>query len=221
MEPSRAELNHVRHWHVAAPKGRMVYDAGDPALAFYRVEKGCIRLQLTSEDGHRRILAFCLPGDIFGLEIGRSHFEAAEAAVDSQLSRFPTAAITEPPLDLMKVAAAFGAASDMTTRLFTHLAGLGRGSADERLIWFLNWLADRQGVADAGGGIRLPMNRRDIADFLGLAQETLSRTFARLEARGVIQFGARGAIRLRPAWRTTVGAVGPKTVTGDSAIGAS
>lgn len=198
METSSSELNHVRHWHVAAPKGRMVYDAGDPALAFYRVEKGCIRLQLTSEDGHRQILAFCLPGDIFGLEIGKRHFEAAEAATDSQLSRFATAAIIEPPLDLVKVAAAFGAASNMTTRLFTHLAGLGRGSADERLMWFLNWLADRQGVADAGGGIRLPMNRRDIADFLGLAQETLSRTFARLEARGDIEFGARGAIRVRP-----------------------
>ena len=197
MEPSRAELNHVRHWHVAAPKGRMVYDAGDPALAFYRVEKGCIRLQLTSEDGHRRILAFCLPGDIFGLEIGRSHFEAAEAAVDSQLSRFPTAAITEPPLDLMKVAAAFGAASDMTTRLFTHLAGLGRGSADERLIWFLNWLADRQGVADPGGGIRLPMNRRDIADFLGLTLETVSRAFSRLKSVGAIALPSAQEVEIR------------------------
>ena len=132
MEASNSKLNHVRHWHVTAPKGRMVYDAGDAALAFYRVEKGCIRLQLTSEDGRRQVLAFCLPGDIFGLEIGRRHFEAAEAATDSQLSRFATAAITEPPLDLVKVAAAFGAASDMTTRLFTHLAGLGRGSAEAR-----------------------------------------------------------------------------------------
>ena len=218
MEASNSKLNHVRHWHVTAPKGRMVYDAGDAALAFYRVEKGCIRLQLTSEDGRRQVLAFCLPGDIFGLEIGRRHFEAAEAATDSQLSRFATAAITEPPLDLVKVAAAFGAASDMTTRLFTHLAGLGRGSAEERLMWFLEWLADRQGVANEGGGVRLPMNRRDIADFLGLAQETLSRTFARLEARGVVRFGPRGAIRLRPSWRTNVDAFASETAPDDAEV---
>jgi len=211
MDYSSTELNHVRHWHVTAPKGRIVYDAGDPALAFYRVDKGCIRLQLTSEDGRRQILAFCLPGDIFGLEIGRPHFEAAEAAADSQLSRFSTAAIIEPPLDLVKVAAAFGAAADMTTRLFTHLAGLGRGSAEERLMWFLDWLADRQGVENEGGAIRLPMNRRDIADFLGLAQETLSRTFAKLEARGIVQFGARGAIRLRPSWRTHAEGLGSRS----------
>jgi len=199
MESSHLGLHHIRHWHFAAPKGRIIYDTGDPAVSFYRVERGCIRLQLTSEDGHRQILAFCLPGDIFGLEIGRPHLEAAEAAEDSQLSRFSAAGITESPLDIAKVSAALGAATDMIAGLFTHLEGLGRGSAEERLMWFLEWLAGRQNAASAQGRIRLPMNRRDIADFLGLAPETLSRTFAKLEARRLVEFGPGRTLRLRPS----------------------
>lgn len=199
MKTPDTRLDHIKHWHLAVRKGRIVYDAGDPTGAFYRVDKGCIRLQLMSEDGRRQILAFCLPGDIFGLEIGLAHSEGAEAAEDSQVSRFSTSAITDPPIDVAKVTGALGAASDMISGLFTHLEGLGRGSAEDRLMWFLDWLAVRQDVARSGGGVRLPMNRRDIADFLGLAQETLSRTFAKLEARNLIVASAGKTVRLRPS----------------------
>lgn len=191
----------VRRWHLAIPKGRMVYDTGDPATAFYRVEEGCVRLQMMSEDGHRQIFAFCLPGDIFGLEVGRPRFEGAEATEDSQLSRFAAGAITGPPIDVDRLLGALGAASNMIVGLFTHLDGLGRGTAEERLMWFLDWLAERQGVVRAGGEIRLPMDRRDIADYLGLAPETLSRTFAKLEARQLVEFSGGKTLRLRPRRR--------------------
>jgi CRP/FNR family nitrogen fixation transcriptional regulator len=202
-------LDHIRHWHLAIAKGRIVYDAGDPTGAFYRVDKGCIRLQLMSEDGRRRVLAFCLPGDVFGLETGPAHSEGAEATEDCQLSRFSTSAITDPPIEVSKVISALGATSEMISGLFTHLEGLGRGSAEERLMWFLEWLATRQGVATAGGCVRLPMNRRDIADFLGLAQETLSRTFAKLEAGRLIAFEDSRSIRLRPPRIVVAGASFP------------
>ncbi len=197
MKPSEPGIGEVRRWHLAVPKGRIVYDTGDPAISFYRVEEGCIRLQLMSADGRRKILAFCLPGDIFGLEVGHPHFEGAEATVDSQLSRFAAASVTQPPLDVARVIGALGAASDMIVGLFTHLDGLGRGSAEDRLMWFLDWLADRQEADHAGGRVSLPMDRRDIADYLGLAPETLSRTFARLEARQLVEVGDAKTLRLR------------------------
>lgn len=198
MQTPHSRLDQIRHRRLAVRKGRIVYDAGDPTGAFYRVDRGCIRLQVVSEDGRRRILAFCLPGDIFGLEIGAAHTEGAEAAEDSQVSRFSTSAITDPPIDVSKVTSALRAASDMISGLFSHLEGLGRGSAEDRLMWFLDWLAARQQVDSSSGRVRLPMNRRDIADFLGLAQETLSRTFAKLEARGLVEVGVGKTIWLRP-----------------------
>jgi len=213
MQDSAVGLDHMRHWHIAIPKGRSVYDAGDSTGAFFRVDKGCIRLQFMSDDGQRRILAFCLPGDIFGLEIGPAHFEAAEASEDSRVSRFSMSAITDPPIEVSKVTTALGATSEMISALFSHLDGLGRGSAEERLMWFLDWLGARQGVARSDGRVRLPMNRRDISDFLGLAQETLSRTFAKLKARGLIDFGDGKTIRLRPptGLPATLSASKPKT----------
>jgi len=189
-------LDNIRHWHFTVEKGGGIYDSGDATGTFFRVDKGCIRLQFLSEDGERRILAFCLPGDIFGLEIGGAHTEGAEAVENSQVSRFSTSAILEPPVDASRVEGILGAASGMISSLFTQLDGLGRGSAEDRLTWFLHWLAGRQDTAGASGRVRLPMNRQDIADFLGMAPETLSRTFAKLKARGIIEFGQNKTIRL-------------------------
>lgn len=183
---------------MAAPKGRVIYDEGEPPKAFYRVETGCVRLQVNCEDGHRQILAFCLPGDIFGVEFEGARPAAAEAAAACELTRFPIAALNEGGLEAGSMTSLVSAASDMIVALSMHLKVLGHGSAEDRLMWFLDWLADRQGVSRHGGVVLPPMSRRDIADFLGLAQETLSRTFTRLEALGLLRATDIRRVILRP-----------------------
>lgn len=203
MKGRHAALDQLRHWRVAAPKGRLIYDEGEPPTAFYRVEAGCVRLQVNCDDGHRQILAFCLPGDIFGVEFDGGRTAAAEASVTSELTRFPICGLTGTSLEAKSMASLVAAASDMVLTLSLHLKGLGHGSAEDRLMWFLDWLADRQGVSRQGGVVQPPMNRRDIADFLGLAQETLSRTFARLEIQRLLSVTDRRRVILRPRPKPT------------------
>lgn len=195
--PRRAALDQLRHWQVKAPKGHMIYGEGDLPKAFYRVETGCVRLLVTYDDGHRQILAFCLAGDIFGMEFGGVREATAEAAAASELTRFPITGLAGG-LAAEGMVGLVTAASEMIGVLSMHLKGIGHGSAEERLIWFLDWLADRQGVSRQGGVVKPPMSRRDIADFLGLAPETLSRTFARLEARRLFGVADRRGVILRP-----------------------
>ena len=198
-----ASLDQLRHWRVAVPKDRLIYDEGEAPKAFYRVERGCIRLQVNRDDGRRQILALCLPGDVLGIEFDRIRTAAAEASAPSELTRFPSCGLTGASLEVRSMAGLVAAASDMVSTLSFHLKGMGHGSAEDRLMWFLDWLAERRGVSRQGGAVQPPMSRRDIADFLGLAQETLSRTFARLEAQRLLYVADKRRVILRPGPRPT------------------
>lgn len=203
MPDHQAYLNRLRHWRVVAPKGRVIYEEGEESIAFYRVETGCVRLQVNADLGHRQILAFCLPGDVFGLQMDGPRDTSAEAAAVTTLSRFPLSALAADtweagPPNGAAIAGLISAATRLSTTLADHLKGLGHGSTEDRLLWFLEWLAERQGVSPFGGVLQPPMSRRDIADFLCMAQETLSRTFARLVERGLIRVRSDRRIQLRP-----------------------
>ena len=86
-----------------------------------------------------------------------------------------------------------------------HIAAEGEGAADmgvaaaeDRVMWFLDWVASDQKVCCTGGTVWLPMNRQDIADFLHLAPETLSRALSRLVRRSAIRVLEGHRIQLRP-----------------------
>ena len=192
------ELDGLRHWRVAVPKDRVIYDEGEAPLAFYRVEKGCVRLQVFLNDGRRQVLAFCLPGDVFGIEVETARAIAAEAAADCELTRFPLTTVSDPAMRPHDVVALMSAAAALVATLSEHLKGIGHAPADGRVVWFFDWLADRQGVKMLGGIVQLPMSRRDVADFLGMAEETLSRACARLERQQQIKVINQRKILLRP-----------------------
>lgn len=200
-------------------RGGVLYREGDPVQAFYRVETGCVRLQVDREDGHRQILAFCLPGDIFGWEYDSSRAVSCECAANGEVTRFDlTQDQAEGPIGptLLLIASA-------TISALTHRSiGLSHATAEGRLLWFLDWLAERQNVPSAGELVVVPMSRRDIADHLDLAQETLSRAFTRLEARDLITVLDRHSLILRPrdarpatAWEMTT--PGSRRLDGDRA----
>lgn len=194
----RSKLDRLRHWRVPVARGHVIFDEGEAAEAFYRVETGCVRLQINANDGRRQILAFCLPGDVFGVDIRRPRVMAAEAACASELARFPIGELSGAAWRPEDWAGVVEASSELVCALAGHLSGLARASAEDRLMWFLDWLAVRSGVSRVNGVLRPPMNRRDIADFLNIAPETLSRAFSRLAARKVIEIVDRRRIILRP-----------------------
>jgi CRP/FNR family nitrogen fixation transcriptional regulator len=163
--------------------GSEIYGEGEDAGTVYQVEFGCVRIHRLMADGRRQIAAFHLPGEVFGFESGGTHLFFAEAvgATGIRISR-QTAAIQASPGFLPL-------ALRTLSRTQQHLLVLGRQNATERVAAFLLDIAERQGGLDH---FDLPMSRGDIADYLGLTVETVSRTFTKFRSKGIIRLnGAR------------------------------
>ena len=156
----------------------------EPADFVYRVISGAVRTTRLLSDGRRQVAAFHLPGDVFGLELGEAHRFSAEAVADCEIALIRRSAVE-------RLAEWDGAAARRLWRLTArdleqlqdHMVLLGRKSAVERVAAFLLEMAER---APAGDGLDLPMSRTDIADYLGLTIETVSRTLTQLERDGMI-----------------------------------
>jgi CRP-like cAMP-binding protein len=136
------------------------------------------------DDGRRQISAFYLPGDIFGVEAGDVHVSSAEAVSDSQIlvaKRSAVMARADHERDLSRQLWTLTVRE--LQRIQEHSMLLIK-SAEERVAGFLLEMAGRGGPA--GGAIDLPMGRQDIADYLGLTIETVSRTFTQLVQSGTI-----------------------------------
>jgi len=145
----------------------------------YKVLSGAVRDVRILTDGRRQIGAFHLPGDVFGLDCGASHRYSAEAIVDSEIAMVHRSVLDKAAEDDGCAARKlWGLTSRDLQRLQDHLLLLGRKSAVERVTTFLVGMFSRGHVGEA---VDLPMSRSDIADFLGLTIETVSRTLTQLE----------------------------------------
>jgi CRP-like cAMP-binding protein len=172
---------------VEAPKHTPIFHEGDAVEAIYRVERGCVRLQINDEGGQREIVTFLFPGDLFcvGLE---THWASAYAVTDATIAVFSLPLLWEFISQRSDAALALlFSADDLLDDVAHHLALLSHSDAGARLRWFLQWLSQRSTCKDGSGAVHMPMGRRDIADFLGIAPETVSRLFLRLETRGELR----------------------------------
>jgi CRP/FNR family nitrogen fixation transcriptional regulator len=162
-----------------------IFGEQEPADFVYQLIEGTARVMRVLSDGRRQIGAFHLPGDVFGLEIGDVHRFTAEAVSDCRI-----ALVRRPALDRAaeRDAACARRLWALTSRDLAdaqeHLMLLTRRSASERICAFLLDMSHRSGDADA---FNLPMSRLDIADYLGLTIETVSRTLTQLERDGAIE----------------------------------
>jgi CRP/FNR family nitrogen fixation transcriptional regulator len=161
-----------------------VYSQEDPADFFYHVNLGVVCTARLTSDGRRVVRDFHLPGEIFGIESSPSYTCSAEAVCDTYLVRFNRVRLEA----LINTGGATGhvlLSSILldSERIAKRLFLLGRGSAIERLAYFLLDLAERY---SAGIRLELPMTRTDIGDSLGLSNETVSRTFTTLREQGLI-----------------------------------
>jgi CRP/FNR family nitrogen fixation transcriptional regulator len=157
----------------------------DSADFVYEVIEGVVRTSRLLSDGRRQIEDFHLAGDIFGLEAGLTRRATAEAVGTVVLKMIRRAALAELAARDADVARKLWAltARDLR-RTQDHVMVLGRRSAAERVAGFLVDLADR---TDARDCLDLPMSRQDIADYLGLTIETVSRTFTQFQNTGLIE----------------------------------
>ncbi|MFE1598777.1 helix-turn-helix domain-containing protein [Methylobacterium sp. ID0610] len=167
-----------------------IFGEGEEADRVYRVVSGAVRSYSVLSDGRRQINAFHLRGDIFGLETRPAHHQSAEAIVETRVMVYPRRqfeAIAQGNAHL--ACELWSMALRQLEHKQAHVLLLGRRSALERVAAFLAEIERRSGEA---GWFALPMTRRDIADYLGLTIETVSRVVTQLEAEGaLLRAGAR------------------------------
>jgi CRP/FNR family nitrogen fixation transcriptional regulator len=155
---------------------------------------GVVRTCKLLSDGRRQISSFFLPGDVFGLEATVEHRFTAEAVSDVSLIFVKRSALTALAARDGEVANELWSAATADLRAAQeHVLLLGRKSAQERLAAFLLEMAER---TNGGEAIDLPMSRLDIADYLGLTIETVSRTITQLENAEAISLPTTRHIRL-------------------------
>ncbi len=158
--------------------GSEIYVPGQKATTLYRIEFGAVRVYRLLSDGRRQVIAFYLAGEMFGLEVGETHSSFAEAMVSTGVKTYSPSENSGHQADLLRIAL------HGMMRAQEHILVIGRQTAVERLAAFLLDIAKRQGELKQ---FDLPMSRLDIADYLGLTIETVSRVLAKLRSSGLIR----------------------------------
>jgi len=180
----------------------VIYYEGDPAKRIYELSSGTVMLCKLLPDGRRQVVEVLRPGDIFGLSNADEYDCTAETLTPSEVHE----------IDLQQVEASTDLQRKLTRCLthqmhvlHEHAVLLGRKSAIERVASFLMYLVPNRGgvgctgPADEnndGADIHLHMTRQEIADYLGLTIETVSRVVSELKRRGVIRIDRADRIHL-------------------------
>lgn len=167
-------------------KGTEIYGEKEPANYVYQVKAGAVRSYKLLCDGRRQIGAFHLAGDIFGLENGAEHRFTAEAIVNTTVRLIKRRSLEiAAESDAMVSRNLLSMTTNNLQHAENHMLLLGRKTSLERVAAFLIEM-DRR--LTAAGVMPLPMSRRDIADYLGLTLETVSRALSRLHELDIIGF---------------------------------
>lgn len=187
--------------YTAKPGARIV-GAEEPANFVFNVGDGAVRVSRPLADGRRPVVGFLLRGDFLGFGAGETYGFQADALTPVTVCRFERGAFRAlmdafPPMERRLLCMA----SDEIREGQEQMALLGRKTAPERLATFLLKLSARQ--ARLGGAedlAVLPMSRSDVADYLGLTAETVSRVLTSFKVAGLIRLERASRIRLlRPA----------------------
>ena len=178
--------------------GDLIYLSGDPADFWYRILSGACRKCAYGLDGSRQIVDFLRPGDLFGYAAQDVHSFSAEAIVSgTTVARYPRpsaerVADSDPYVARRVRELAFGSVLRAQRRLLI----LGRATALEKVSSFLLEMVDRFRTRPVGP-VTLPMSRYDIADYLAMAPETVSRALTNLREGGVIRFDSVRCLQIR------------------------
>lgn len=185
--------------HLRLNPGQPLFHEGDPADRVFTVTRGTLKLYKLLPDGRRQVTGFMHPGDFLGISVDDEHAFTAEALEQSQMCTFPRMRFDdfvednlEMERELYRLAAHELAAAQQQMVL------LGRKTAAERVASFLVMLAERVERTLNGEAkyVNLPMSRSDIADYLGLTKETVSRVVSLLKRQRLIRLEALDRIEI-------------------------
>jgi CRP/FNR family transcriptional regulator len=198
------ELDAMSHVTRFEPRENL-FGEGQPARSVYSVTSGTVRLYKLLPDGRRQIVGFALPGDFLGLAM-RDAFRFSADAVDAvsvcAFSRSAYSALVDAKPHLLRRLHDF--ATHELTLAQEQMMLLGRRTAEEKLACFLLGMQERwTRISRHSPTVPLPMSRQDIADFLGLTIETVSRTFTKL-VRDKTILNVPGGVRLMNPGRLSV-----------------
>ncbi len=166
--------------------GEYLFHQHSNAHSIYTIEEGVLMVERSSESGRRQIMSFMFPGNF----VGFTHNDFFEYSVQAltparvlECSRNDFIRLGEDIPLLKKNVEVIG--NKVMLGLFDQLFALGQKKAHERLGFLLQQLKERQTIT-GGFSFELFMTRQDIADYLGLTLETVSRAFSRLQKEGII-----------------------------------
>ncbi len=165
--------------------GQHLFHQGDDDRNIYKIESGLVRLYRILSDGRRQIISFRFAGDILGFKAGTERHCGAEAVTSVQVRSLDQNSAyrrlrDEPALAPQLV----NLLSQELENARDQIAVLNRRSAIEKLAAFILELHRRQGEC---GTVEIPLSRTDIADFLGLTIETVSRNLTKLRTKRIIE----------------------------------
>lgn len=181
--------------------GQQIFEEGEPAEHVYTVTQGAVKTSKLLPDGRCQITGFLFPGDFLGLAHGADYAFSAEALGKTHICRF-----TKPRF--MKVLDHFpklehrllSDASSELAAAHSQMLLLGRKTASEKVASFLLMLFEKGAKLEGSEDlIRVPMSRSDMADYLGLTTETVSRTITKFRKEGLIVLENDHTIRLSDA----------------------
>jgi CRP/FNR family transcriptional regulator len=178
--------------------GEVMFAEGDEADAVYEVVRGMLKLYKLLPDGRRQVTGFLSAGNLVGLAHENLYLYTAEAITAVLVCRYPRQRfdrlVEEVPGFARRLLAA---TSDELRAAQDQMVLLGRKAAEEKLASFLQLMGQRRGGGEDPDEVLLPMSRADIADYLGLTIETVSRTLSKLKSDGVIAIPCASSIKLR------------------------
>lgn len=172
-------------------RGDLVFRAGEPAHSVYALRAGALKTYTLTPGGEEQVIGLHLPGDLIGLDgIAEGVHGCSAVALD-------TASVCAIPLEQVEqLSREVPALQHQLLRILSReirqdqelMVWLGKRSAEERLALLLTTISERLTQRGfSGSDFSLSMSRGDIANYLGLAVETVSRLFARLQERGIIE----------------------------------
>lgn len=170
-----------------------IFAQDDAVELLYRIIHGVVRTSRLTADGRRQVGDFYYAGDIFGLEPGPLHRFGGEAIEDCEILVVRRGAVRAAVGDAALDQAILEAQRIEMERLQDHVVMLGRKSARERVASFLMSIAQR----DAREHVDLPMGRQDMADYLGLTIETVSRMITQLQGEAIVEFPTSRRFHIR------------------------
>jgi CRP/FNR family transcriptional regulator, nitrogen fixation regulation protein len=178
---------------MAYPCNSEIFGEGEPAEYLYKVISGSVRTYKILSDGRRQVGGFYLPGEIFGLEFADEHTLSAEPISDAKVLVVKRSALNALAGRDPSIAQQLFALTGRELHRVQDRILLLIKNAQERVASFLLEMAERA----SGNVVELSMSRQDIADYLGLTIETVSRTLSSLETAAAIEVPTSRRIVLR------------------------